>query len=101
MPLSRARDFEPDTESVTEMLFAPFSAAIGRAAALVLVASAAALVLASPARAGVFQVHACDQTGINRAFTPRHDGHGTASADASCTADAGLGMRVRNSVNAP
>ena len=68
----------------------PLRAALG-GLALILLAF-----LAPPAAAGTYEVRACDQAGINRAFTPA--GSSLVAADASCSADWSLGMKVRNQV---
>ncbi|MFM9126128.1 MAG: hypothetical protein ACKOTA_00860, partial [Solirubrobacterales bacterium] len=54
------------------------------------------LVLVPAARAGSYEVRACDGSGINRAFTAV--GSDAVAADASCSADWALGMKVRNQV---
>jgi len=54
------------------------------------------LMLAPAARAGSYEVRACDGAGINRAFTPA--GADAIAADGSCAADWSLGMKVRNHV---
>ena len=54
------------------------------------------LMLAPAARAGSYEVRACDGSGINRAFSAV--GSDAIAADASCSADWSLGMKVRNQV---
>lgn len=52
--------------------------------------------LVPPAHAGSYEVRACDGAGINRAFSAV--GSEAIAADASCSADWSLGMKVRNQV---
>jgi len=59
-----------------------------------------ALLVVPQARAGSYQVHACDGSNVNNTWAPYGD-TGLIAADASCLADASRGMKVRNSLRGP
>ena len=60
------------------------------------VALALMLLFAAGAEAGTYQVRACDEAAINRAFVPTATS--MVAANASCSAGGQRGMQVRNSV---
>ncbi len=68
---------------------------ISAAALLTLLAT---LLFAAGAQAGSYEVRACDERMVNRAFVA--SGTAMVAADASCSAMPFLGMRVRNSLGA-
>ena len=58
------------------------------------------LVVVPGARAGTYQVRACDPSTVNRSWAPYGDS-ALIAADASCLADSVRGMKVRNSLRSP
>ena len=65
--------------------------------ACVLLTPLLVLILAAQAVAGIYQVHACDTSSVNHSWSAYGD-TGLVATDASCLADPGRGMKVRNSL---